>query len=264
MKNIKEYVNYQKEAICELLIKYEEIPSFLILQVGDVEASNRYVRNKMKDCEEVGIHPILEKFNEDCSEEDIINKIVYYNTNPIKGYKLSGIMLQLPIPEHLNLDKIIDVIPSELDVDGFKKDSICNPCTPKGIIDYLDYCNFDFEGKNAVVIGRSNIVGKPIAKMLLDRNCTVTICHSKTKDLQKYLSYADLVIVAAGKRGVMNSQEALLAKIVDVGINFENGKLYGDVIVDPIDKDRVTPVPGGVGLLTRLALLENIVSVFLK
>lgn len=265
MKDIKEYVKYRKNNLKDIVEDKCFMPlqpALVILQVGNNEASNRYVRNKIKDCEEVGIKPILHKFDETCTEKDIIKMIKYnISINYLNNCELKGIMLQLPIPKHLNLDKIINEIPPEFDVDGFRKDSLYIPCTPKGIIDYLDYDGFNFDGADAVIIGRSNIVGKPLAKLLLDRNCTVTVCHSKTKDIKKFLKNADLVVVAAGHRGIINSQDALSAKIIDVGINFDkNGKLCGDVIVNPIDKDRVTPVPGGVGLLTRLALLENILN----
>lgn len=253
LTNIKSFTEWWK---CRLKDRLDgAAASLVIVQVGNVEASNRYVRNKLKDCEAVGIEGILKKFPETVTQRELekgIQKIV--NEGP------NGIIVQLPLPKHIDVAAITDLIPVDMDVDGFKANSWFKPCTPLGIMKYLEYCNFDFTGKHAVVVGRSEIVGKPMAKLLLDANATVTMCHSKTKNLYKYLADADLIIAAVGCPGVVNA--SVLPKdtvIVDVGINFVEGKLIGDVW-NPTEGGNVTPVPGGVGLLTRCALLENVVE----
>ena len=257
MKDIKEYVAEQKNIIKS---EMQVAPTFCIFQVGNNEASNRYVRNKIKDCESVGIKATLNKVDEGIDFNSLAEMIKQANN------EFDAIMLQLPLPDHLKSceSDLTELINPEKDVDGLTTNSKFKPCTPKGIMDYLDANNYDFDGKNAVVIGRSNIVGKPIARMLLDRNCSVTVIHSKTKPAFKrsVLNEADLVICAAGKHGVIHPAMAPHAFIVDVGINFnEEGKLVGDVeIVQDKERARVTPVPGGVGLLTRLALLKNIIA----
>jgi len=253
--NIKEYTKNLKEKMKAQIQKMDKIPVLSIYQVGDNEASNRYVRNKMRDCAEVGIVATIKKYEETVTTDEIMEDIW--------EDKADGIIVQLPLPKHIDIQRIIRVIPVEKDVDGFKDNSPYMCCTPGGIINYLDACGFHFEGANAVVIGRSEIVGKPMARYLLDRDCTVTICHSKTNRsyLHTLLNWADLVVCAVGKRGVFRASDTDPKTIViDVGINFdENGKLCGDVIND-IDSDHVTPVPGGVGLLTRCQLLANTIE----
>lgn len=253
LTNIKSFTEWWK---CRLRDRLDgQAASLVIVQVGDVEASNRYVRNKLKDCEAVGIEGILKKFPETVTQRELeksIQEIV--NEGP------NGIIVQLPLPKHIDKDAITHLIPVDMDVDGFHKDSWYKPCTPLGIMKYLEHCNVELKGKHAVVIGRSEIVGKPMAQLLLDANATVTICHSKTENLYKYLADADVIVSAAGCPGIVNAQ--VLPRdtvIVDVGINFVNGKLIGDVW-DPVGAGNVTPVPGGVGLLTRCALLENVVE----
>ena len=250
MRTIKEFVASWKDAIKREIDGLDTKPSLTIFQVGDVEASNRYVRNKIKDCHEVGIDVMLSKHDSSITTKELC-KI-------IRSTKTDGIIVQLPLPSHINQKEVTNSIPYFKDVDGFKPGSNFVPCTPGGIIAYLDDIDFKYEGANAVVIGRSKIVGRPMAQQLLDNDCTVTICHSMTKDLKSYLEKADLVICATGKRGIIKSSDAPNAFIVDVGINFnDDGKLCGDVIIEEGDEDRVTPVPGGVGLLTRCMLLEN-------
>lgn len=262
LPNIKQYVEAQKEDLKSWVEAYADLhegnkPALAIVRVGDNPASERYVRNKLKDCEQVGIRWILVEHPEYCTTADIALKLLSL-TRQRAISNLCGIIIQLPLPDHIDAQELINLIPEDLDVDGLRSKSPYTPCTPLGIITYLDEAEFSYSGANAVVIGRSALVGKPLANLLIDRGCTVTICNSKTKDLKAYLKYADLVVCAVGKRGVMSSQDAPSAIIVDVGINFdENGKLLGDVIVEESDVDRVTPVPGGVGLLTRYALLKN-------
>lgn len=249
LKNIKEYVAQWKDEI-RTSIQGKNI-RFAIFQVGDNEASNRYVRNKIKDCVEVGIIPTLLKFDDEISQDIFIEKI------KMVAPQVSGLMVQLPLPPHIDVAAVTESIPADKDVDGFTTNSKFKPCTPFGIIKYLEYCGFEFDGANAVVIGRSDIVGKPMAKMLTDKNATVSLCHSHTKDLHsRYIRGADLIICAVGKAGFLNCY-SIYAPVIDVGINFtDEGKLVGDCI-NTENRD-VTPVPGGVGLLTRAALLDNL------
>lgn len=253
--NIKSYTKDWKELMKEQIQESEKTPVLSIYQVGDNEASNRYVKNKMKDCEEVGIKTVLNKFPEDATNKDLIRAI--------NKDEADGIIVQLPLPSHIDTKLLTDVLPVEKDVDGFKEDSRFMCCTPGGIIKYLEDCGFRFDGANAVVVGRSQIVGKPMAKYLLDRNCTVTMCHSHTSRSYLYtlLDWADVVVCAVGKHGIFRASDVNPRTIViDVGINFdENGKLVGDVVND-IGSDMVTPVPGGVGLLTRCMLLQNTIQ----
>lgn len=256
LKNIKEYVANEKQKLKDTIATMDEKPKLTIFQVGDNPASNRYVRNKLKDAAEVGIEADLVKPE---SQEQLEAALLFMN-HPV--------IVQLPLPDGWDVNKIINSINPELDVDGFVLGSKFTPCTPKGIMDYLDYCDFNFKGQNAVVLGRSEIVGRPIAKLLLDRDCTVTMLHSKSSEKIKriVLNEADLVICAVGRHGVLHPSQAPNAVIVDVGINFdENGKLVGDVeFVGDVGKNRTTPVPGGVGLTTRLALMQNTVEFYKK
>ena len=248
--DIKEYVNTRKEELAKQVASMMQgPPHLLIIQIGDKEESNRYVKGKVKDCAEVGILTTVSKFSEN---------IAYYQ---LKKYVLKiqdfydGIIIQLPTP--FTKREIDELIPIDKDVDGFINPNILS-CTPKGIIDYLDFCKYDYKGKDILIINRSEIVGKPLILPLLDRDATVTIAHSKTKNLDEKIMRADLVVSAVGQANFitpgMVKPDAI---IIDVGINFdENGKLVGDAAVP----GQSTPVPGGVGLLTRLAVLENIIS----
>jgi methylenetetrahydrofolate dehydrogenase (NADP+)/methenyltetrahydrofolate cyclohydrolase len=253
LKNIKEFVKLWKEKIAKRVAQLNRPVELAIVQVGNVEASNRYVRNKVKDCEEVGVIATVYKAAEDISQEQLINDVKQM------GEAYDGIMVQLPLPPHIDARRVaVEAIDPAKDVDGFLEWSKFQPCTPFGIMKYLEYCGFPIEGSDVVVIGRSDIVGKPMAKMLTDANATVTLCHSKTKDLESKLSRADLIICAVGKPGFINAGD-YAAPIIDVGINFVDGKLVGDVD-SSLEDTNVTPVPGGVGLLTRCALLENVIN----
>ncbi len=250
LKNIKEFTKEWKAAMKAEVAQMTEVPKLLIIQVGDIEASNRYVRNKIKDCEEVGMMCDLLKFDEHITSEKLQDTI--YEVQP----EYDGVMVQLPLPKHINLD-ILNSIKGAKDVDGLTKNTKFNPCTPFGIMKYLEACEFDFTGKHAVVIGRSEIVGKPMARLLLEKNATVTTCHSKTKNLYHHLTQADLIVSAVGSPGIVNATVISPdVPIIDVGINFVEGKLIGDVW-NPSERENITPVPGGVGLLTRCALLQN-------
>lgn len=257
MQNIKEYTEMRKKNLKEALAGNNL--QAVIIQVGDVEASNRYVRNKIKDLEEVGITAKLIKLPETISEEELLDSLSCLNHNP----DVTGYLVQLPLPKHISEEKVNLAIDPTKDLDGFHPESKTTAATPLGMYTYLKDMNYEFSGKNAVIIGRSNIVGKPMHKLLLDANMNVTILHTKTTEEDKrfYLAHADLIIVAAGKHGVLNRSYKLkeTAVVLDVGINFSaEGKLIGDCEKDlPVAFQ--SPTPGGTGLLTRLAVIENLV-----
>lgn len=259
--NIKEYVKNSKLEIKEEISKLKIKPCFIIIQVNEDEASNAYVKGKLKDAEEVGINAKVLKFPLNISEDELILKIKEINADD----KVHGLIVQMPLPKHINEEHIKLAIAREKDIDGFHPLSKLNPCTPQGIINYLKDNQEIIQSKNAVVIGRSNIVGKPMAKLLLNENANVTILHSKTKfeDLKFYIEHADIIVIAIGKKHFLDEKfnykkEAI---IIDVGINRENGKLYGDAKED-LNVRFKTPVPGGVGLLTRLTLLKNLMEAY--
>ncbi len=242
-----------------------------VIFVGDNPASQVYVRNKIKACEEVGIKSYLCKLPEDSAFEDVAAAIKRLNEDG----GVSGMILQLPIPKHLDENKLIDLISPDKDVDGCTasqkgllwtgRDSLV-ACTPYGVMKLLDYYDIPLEGKNAVVIGRSNLVGKPMAQLLLDRNCTVTLCHSRTRNLADITRGADIVVVAIGKAKFLKADMVGEgATVIDVGMDRdENGKLCGDVdFADVADKCAyITPVPGGVGPMTVTMLLANTVQAY--
>ena len=252
LKDIKEYVAKLKEQFKARILALKEAPKLAIVHVGNVEASNRYVRNKVKDCDEVGILAHVYSFPENITETELVEEV--RNLNDF----YDGIIVQLPLPQHIRPSVATAAIDSSKDVDGFKRDSWHKPATPKGIMDYLKYCEFDLTGKDVVIIGRSEIVGKPLAKLMTDADATVTLCHSKSK-LSNHIYDADLIVSAVGKAKFLNCY-AIYSPVIDVGINFdENGKMCGDCF-NTENRD-VTPVPGGVGLLTRCALLDNVIRV---
>ena len=256
-KSIKEYCQERKNQIKEYIASRSDWeicpPKLAVIQVGNVEASNRYIKNKKKDCEEVGIKFEWYHFDETITQEELIFEI--QNLNPF----VDGLIVQLPLPDHINLDGIKNAIDPHKDVDGFGLLSLFDPCTPLGIYLYLmNGCGYNFCGKHVVIIGRSDIVGKPMAQILTDADATVTLCHSKTADLQRHIKAADLIICAVGKANFLDCSN-IYVPVIDVGINFdENGKLVGDCY-NTMGKD-VTPVPGGVGLLTRVELLANTIA----
>ena len=253
-KNIKEYCSECKTAIKEIIEQdfsdFIKKPTLAVFQIGNNEASTRYIRNKKKDCEEVGINFEWYYYPEEITTNDLVQEIKDMNDY------VDGLIVQMPLPDHIDVAAIKQAINPKKDVDGFHPNSRFRPCTPTGIIDYLiDGCGYNFEGKNVTIFGRSDIVGKPLADMLLELDATVTLCHSKTRNAWDHINTADLIISAVGKAGFLNCY-AIHVPVVDVGINFdENGKLVGDCF-NTENRD-VTPVPGGVGLLTRVALLEN-------
>ena len=255
LKDIKEYTKELKEQFKERIIAIGDAPRLAIIQVGNLEASNRYIKNKIKDCEEVGIIAEHYGFDNDITEVELVEEI-----QAIAEFA-DGIIVQLPLPQHIRSSIATAAIPAEKDVDGFRVDSPYDPATPSGIMKYLRYCEFDLTGKDVVIIGRSNIVGKPLARMMTDADATVTLCHSKSK-LSHYLYSADLIITAVGKAGFLNCYP-IHVPVIDVGINFVTdaegrSQLVGDAF-NTEGRD-VTPVPGGVGLLTRAALLDNVIE----
>lgn len=244
--------------------EHTQTPILAVITIGDDAASAVYVRNKKKACEYVGFSFMHFDYLSEVKESVVIRKIKELN----RDKTVNGILLQLPIPEHFNLEKIINTIDPRKDVDGLTTTNMGKllsgnygmiPCTPRGILEILDYYNVSLEGKNVCVIGRSHLVGKPIAMLCCDRNATVSICHSKTKNLKDYTSKADILIVAVGKKWLIDkSMIKKDAVIIDVGINSVEGKLYGDVNPNVEEKcSMLTPVPGGVGPMTVACLLKN-------
>lgn len=238
--------------------------------VGNNPASEIYVRNKRKACAEVGIKEELYQFAENTSEEEILNCIIKLNNDE----SINGIMVQSPLPNHLDEDKIMNYIVPEKDVDGFGISSLGYlasneekfiSATPYGIIKLLEHENISLAGKNVVIVGRSKIVGRPLALAMLNRDATVTIAHSKTKNLKDITKEADILVVAIGKANFINEdyikQDAI---VIDVGINRVDGKVIGDVDFESCSKKAsyITPVPGGVGPMTIAMLLTNVVESF--
>ena len=264
MISCKEYVQIKKEKLKEKIALLNKKPCLCVVQIGNNAASNSYIKGKKKDCEEVGIE-FLHRYIEDYStfsEERVMEIIQDLNDNRA----IDGIIIQLPIPDKYNVENLQKCISPEKDVDGFRKDSKFDPCTPKGIIDWLDYNEYDVSGRDVVVVGRSKIVGKPLVNMLIDKGATVICCNSKTLCTEFFTSNADIIISAIGKPKYFDCLSFNYPDIiVDVGINKDkDGKLCGDVDKENVEKvyenTYVTPVPGGVGLLTRVSLLENVVN----
>ena len=241
-------------------------PGLAVILVGDSPASQVYVRNKIKACEDNGLHSVLEKYDATLSEADLLARVDALNTDP----SIHGILVQLPLPAHIDAQKVIEAISPAKDVDGFHVLSAGAlmvgqpgfwPCTPYGCMKMLESIGYDLRAKHAVVIGRSNIVGKPMALMLLQKNATVTICHSATADLKAMTLQADVIVVAVGKRHVLTADMVKPgAVVIDVGMNRNDaGKLCGDVDFDGVSQvaGYITPVPGGVGPMTITMLLVN-------
>lgn len=258
----KGYSEIRKKELKEEILKFKRKPCLLVIQIDNNPASNSYIKGKKKDCEEVGIDFTHAHVNSEMSSQtDLQNLIQAYCE---KESNVDGIIIQLPIPDKYNLNNLLAAISPEKDVDGFKQNSCFKPCTPKGIMDWLDYNEVELSGKDVCVIGRSNIVGKPLVNMMIDAGATVTCCNSKTKDLKYYTRNANIVVSAIGKAKYFDSTYFKRGQIIiDVGINRnENGKLCGDVDNKYIYNSYVTPSPSGVGLLTRNTLIENVVTAY--
>lgn len=270
--NVKDIVRRKKEELkdkVESLKKLGIQPKLAVVRASEDEASKIYVGKKRKMCEELGIEQEEYIFDSSVTTEKVVDIVEKLN----QDNSINGILVQLPLFKHLDMDKILDTISDKKDVDGFhpltlgklfigEKETFI-PCTPKGIMTILDDIGTDYEGKHAVIVGRSRIVGKPISQILLKRGATVTICHSKTQDISIYTRQADILVVAVGKPHIVTKDMIKPgAIVVDVGINRVNGKIIGDVDTDNSLKvcSKITPVPGGVGLTTVLSLLENVVQ----
>ncbi|EDO0120701.1 bifunctional methylenetetrahydrofolate dehydrogenase/methenyltetrahydrofolate cyclohydrolase FolD [Listeria monocytogenes] len=248
------------------LVKEGKKPGLAVVLVGDNQASRTYVRNKQKRTEEAGMKSVLIELPENVTEEKLLSVVEELNEDKT----IHGILVQLPLPEHISEEKVIDTISYDKDVDGFHPVNVGNlfigkdsfvPCTPAGIIELIKSTGTQIEGKRAVVIGRSNIVGKPVAQLLLNENATVTIAHSRTKDLPQVAKEADILVVATGlAKFVKKDYIKPGAVVIDVGMDRdENNKLCGDVDFDDVVEEAgfITPVPGGVGPMTITMLLAN-------
>lgn len=244
-------------------------PGLAVIIVGDDPASQTYVRGKQRACQEVGIHSVLIEMEENTSQEELLAKIDELNNDD----SIHGILVQLPLPKQINEQAVIEKISPDKDVDGFHPVNIGRmmtgqecflPCTPHGIIELVKSKQIEIEGKHVVVIGRSNIVGKPVGQLFLNENATVTYCHSRTKNLKHHTLQADILVVAAGKKHLISGEHVKEgATVIDVGIHrLENGKLTGDVDFESVKEKAayITPVPGGVGPMTITMLLYNTIQ----
>ena len=259
------------EKVKERVSKLEKQPHLVVILVGNDTASQLYVNNKRKAAEKVGIKSTVIELTADTTEEKLLKIIDDLNNDN----EVTGILVQLPLPKHIDRNKIVMAISPKKDVDGFTPENVGKlaiglepyfyPATPQGILMLLDEYNIDIEGKNAVVIGRSNIVGKPMAQMLLKRNATVTTCHSHTKDIEDKIKTADILISAVGKKIVRCKMVKKNSCIVDVGIfRDSNGKLTGDVDFDFVAPScgYISPVPSGVGPMTIASLMYNASKIY--
>ncbi len=270
--NVKEIVARKKE---ELKNKVEELkkqginPKLAVILASEDEASKIYVGKKRKMCEELGIEQVEYILDSSKTTEDVVDIVKMLNNDK----SVNGILVQLPLYKHMDMDEVLDSISDKKDVDGFhpltlgklfigEKETFIS-CTPKGIMTILDDIGVECEGKHAVIVGRSRIVGKPISQLLLKRGATVTICHSKTKDISVFTKQADILVAAVGRPHIITKDMIKPgAIVVDVGINRVDGKILGDVDTEGALGicDKITPVPGGVGLTTVLSLLQNVVQ----
>jgi methylenetetrahydrofolate dehydrogenase (NADP+)/methenyltetrahydrofolate cyclohydrolase len=269
--NGKEIAEEIKNEIKNEITKLKTKPCLAVIVVGKNPSSQIYVKNKKLACEKVGIKSISHELKENTSEKELLKLINNLNSDK----NIHGILVQLPLPIHIDENKIINAINPEKDVDGFHPLNIGKmmlgtktllPCTPAGIIEILKRSNVEIEGKHAVVLGRSNIVGKPLAQLLLNENATISICHSKTKSLAEISKQADILIVAIGKANFITKEMIKKdAIIIDVGINrMENNKICGDVDFEDVKNKAslITPVPGGVGPITIAMLLQNTLKAY--
>jgi methylenetetrahydrofolate dehydrogenase (NADP+)/methenyltetrahydrofolate cyclohydrolase len=259
-----------KKEILLLKEKTKKVPGLSVILIGDFTPSQIYVKNKEKNSKEVGINSEVIKYPKDITEQEVLNKIKELNNNP----EVSGILVQLPLPKHINKEKIINAIHPKKDVDGFNPINVGNlasgyeaiiPCTPLGCLHLIKKIEKNLTGKHAVIIGRSNLNGKPMAQLLLRENCTVTIVHSKTKDLKAECQKADILVAAVGKANLVKGDWVKKDSIIiDVGINKVEEKIFGDVDFESVKEKvkAITPVPGGVGPMTIACLLKNTLECF--
>ncbi len=269
----EEILENLRRDISEYKEKTGKVPGLAVIILGNNAASKIYVKSKIRACEKTGILSREIILDENISEEELINEIEKLNSDK----NINGILVQLPLPSHINEKKICEAISVKKDVDGFKAENLGKimlgdddgfiSCTPQGIIYLIDQLNMDLHGKNVVVVGRSNIVGKPVASLLINKGATTTVCNSRTKDLAGILKKADIIVIAIGKAKFLTKDMVKEgAVVIDVGINRVDGKIYGDVDYENV-KDivsHITPVPGGVGPMTIAMLLKNTVKAFCK
>ena len=269
----EEILENLRKDILEYKEKIGKVPGLAVIILGNNAASKIYVKSKIRACEKTGILSREIILDENISEEELINEIEKLNNDK----NINGILVQLPLPSHINEKKICEAISVKKDVDGFKAENLGKimlgdddgfiSCTPQGIIYLIDQLNMDLHGKNVVVVGRSNIVGKPVASLLINKGATTTVCNSRTKDLAGILKKADIIVIAIGKAKFLTKDMVKEgAVVIDVGINRVDGKIYGDVDYENV-KDivsHITPVPGGVGPMTIAMLLKNTVKAFCK
>ena len=270
-KSLKEEL---KEKVAALNTEYGRTPNLVVVLVGDDPGSVSYVTGKAKAADEVGIRNTTLRREATISEEELLALVDELNNDD----DVDGILIQLPLPKHIDENKVIAAISPEKDVDAFHPMNVAKlwlkqpcvlPCTPKGIIKLLHFAGVDIAGKEAVVVGRSNIVGQPVAKLLLDQNATVTVAHSRTKNLAEVTRRADILVVAIGKERLVTADMIKPgAVVIDVGVNRDSrtGKLCGDVDFEEAQHvaSAITPVPGGVGPMTIACLMENTVETFVK
>lgn len=254
-----------KNEISEFVSKTGTTPGLAVLLVGNDPASHTYVAMKAKACKEVGLYSIVHEMPDTVKEDDILSTIKMINENP----KVHGLLVQLPLPKHVDATKILEAVDPAKDVDGFHPFNLGRlvagldtfvPCTPLGVMELLAEYDIEVKGKDCVVVGASNIVGKPMASLLLNAGATVDICHIHTKDLKAHTKNADMIFVGVGKAGLITADMVKEgAVVVDIGINKVGDKLVGDVDFDDVSKKctYITPVPGGVGPMTIAMLLSN-------
>lgn len=268
-KEVSSYIKSQVKLNVDSLKQQGIEPCLAVIIVEGDGASRVYVNNKKKACEACGIKSLEYALEANVSEEELLKLIDKLNNDG----SVHGILCQLPLPKHIDEKKVIDAISPKKDVDGFSEVNVgkiwlgnyeFSPCTPMGVIELLNYYKIDLEGKNCVIVGRSNIVGKPMAALLMEKNATVTICHSKTKDISFFTKNADVIVAAVGKAGFITADMVKDgAVVIDVGINRDaNGKLCGDVDFDSVKEKAsyITPVPGGCGPMTIAVLMKNTVA----
>lgn len=259
-----------KEDVSKIIKKYGKAPTLAVVLVGSNPASLIYVRNKIKACNKVGINSIQVILDETASEEEIKNEVIKLANNP----DVNGILVQLPLPKGINKENIIELIPENKDVDGLTKKNVAKlvlnedgivPCTPSGVVDLLKYYNIKISGKKVAIIGRSMLVGKPLSLLLTNLDATVTLCHSKTNNIEEITKNSDIIVCALGKpQFLKNNMVSENAVIIDVGINRIEDKIVGDADFENIFNkvSYITPVPGGCGPMTVAELLNNTIKCF--
>ena len=253
--------------------KYHKTPTLAVVLVGNNPASEIYVNNKIKSCAKVNIKSIVERMDESSTQEQVENKVKEFANNK----EVNGILVQLPLPKGLDQERIISLIPKTKDVDGLTKENAANllmnqkgivPCTPKGVVDLLKYYNIEIQGKRVAIIGRSMLVGKPLFNLLTNLNATVTLCHSKTKNIEEITKQSDIVVCALGNPLFLKENMVKQgAVVIDVGINrLEDGSIVGDTDFENLQSKAsyITPVPGGCGPMTVAELLDNTIDCFLQ